>query len=113
MGHFDHIFTNFAPDSLSLIKIDTEGAELDIIKGGMNTIQKYQPKMICEINGFGLKQMGTSEREFREFMAQLGYHTYLITPERPYLYEITDQHSLTTQSVLNVLFCKEKNPIQF
>ncbi|MGD1809262.1 FkbM family methyltransferase [Dapis sp. BLCC M126] len=41
--------------NLKMIKIDTEGAELDVIKGAVNTIGKYDvPYIICEINRFGL-----------------------------------------------------------
>lgn len=32
-----------------LIKIDTEGHEDEVIKGGSDTILKYRPKIICEI----------------------------------------------------------------
>lgn len=33
----------------SLIKIDVEGAELDVLKGASKIIAEYQPKIICEV----------------------------------------------------------------
>ena len=35
--------------NISLIKIDVEGAELDVISGLIKTINKFKPKIICEI----------------------------------------------------------------
>ncbi|GGA03263.1 hypothetical protein CYANOKiyG1_15370 [Okeania sp. KiyG1] len=38
---------------IKMIKIDTEGAELDVIKGAVNTFSQYDvPYIICEINRF-------------------------------------------------------------
>ncbi|WP_317897500.1 FkbM family methyltransferase [Aurantibacillus circumpalustris] len=34
---------------ISLIKIDVEGAELEVITGLINTIKKHQPLIICEV----------------------------------------------------------------
>ena len=35
-------------DSIDLMKIDTEGAEVEILKGGLETIKEHQPIIICE-----------------------------------------------------------------
>jgi len=34
--------------NIDYIKIDTDGYEYDIIQGGLNTIQKYRPLIVCE-----------------------------------------------------------------
>jgi FkbM family methyltransferase len=36
-------------NNISLIKIDVEGAELEVLLGLTETIRKYQPRIICEI----------------------------------------------------------------
>jgi FkbM family methyltransferase len=36
-------------DKISLVKIDVEGAELSLIKGGLKTIGKHKPNLIIEI----------------------------------------------------------------
>jgi len=68
---------------IKMMKIDTEGAELDVIKGAVNIIYQYEVGyIICEINRFGLREMGTNETELRELMNLLGYETYLITEDK-------------------------------
>lgn len=39
---------DFEIENVTLIKIDAEGCELDIIKGGIETIRKYMPVMFVE-----------------------------------------------------------------
>ncbi|MGB3507840.1 MAG: class I SAM-dependent methyltransferase [Microcoleaceae cyanobacterium] len=95
--------------NLKMIKIDTEGAELDVIKGAVNTISKYDvPYIICEINRFGLQQMGTNETELREFMNSLKYETYLITSDKSkQLVKLPPGKYYQTSHVFNVLFTKQ------
>ena len=92
--------------NLKMIKIDTEGAELDVIKGAINTIDKYDvPYIICEINRFGLEQMGTNETELREFMNSLEYETYLVTSNSSnQLVQLSVGKYYKKSHVFNVLF---------
>ena len=95
--------------NLKMIKIDTEGAELDVIKGAVNTIGKYDvPYIICEINRFGLQQMGTNETELREFMNSLEYETYLVTSNSSnQLVKLPVGKYYQTSHIFNVLFTKQ------
>jgi FkbM family methyltransferase len=36
-------------DRLDLIKIDVEGAELDVLKGAIETLKRLKPRIICEV----------------------------------------------------------------
>jgi FkbM family methyltransferase len=58
---------------LDFIKIDTEGWELNIIKGGMNTIQKYKPIIQLEWVKENMKQCSVSEEELLHVLHTLGY----------------------------------------
>ncbi|NES75182.1 MULTISPECIES: FkbM family methyltransferase [Okeania] len=98
---------------IKMIKIDTEGAELDVIKGAVNTLYQYDvPYIICEINKFGLQQMGTNETELREFMESLKYETYLITSDEiNQLVKLPIGKYYQTSHVFNVLFTKQNKMI--
>lgn len=39
-----------APEGVSIIKIDTEGAESSVIEGAIETIRKFGPTLVVEIN---------------------------------------------------------------
>lgn len=61
----------------AFIKIDTEGNELDVLRGGLKTIEKYSPKIFFEVwkenfNG----NFKEAERKFTEVLAPLGYRLY-------------------------------------
>jgi hypothetical protein len=55
--------------SVDLIKIDTEGTEDTILTGGMDSIHRFQPIMICEVlsSGVGarLQQLVVDELGFQ------------------------------------------------
>ena len=54
---------NLAPD---VIKIDTEGFELDVLKGAEKTLQKDTPALWIEVSG-------TTHAAVRKFLQNLGY----------------------------------------
>lgn len=59
---------------LHLMKIDTEGAELDILRGGKETILREQPLILLEYNGTNLSQCGHTLEELDRFVEEeLGY----------------------------------------
>jgi FkbM family methyltransferase len=41
---------SFNFENITFIKIDVEGHELEVIKGGLNTINKYKPDILVEIH---------------------------------------------------------------
>ena len=55
--------------------IDTEGYELNVLKGGFETIKKYKPVIILEIHKF--KEMtlryGYEKEENIKYLQNLGY----------------------------------------
>jgi FkbM family methyltransferase len=53
-----------------LIKIDTEGSELDIIKSSIKTIKKYNPILIIEFNHKNFDKL-------KRVLLSLGYNSYL------------------------------------
>lgn len=59
------------------LKIDVEGNELRVFKGGLNTLKKYKPKIIVEIDS---RQVG-KEKVFEtfNFLQTLSYTGYFIS----------------------------------
>jgi len=57
-----------------IIKIDVEGAEYHVIKGGKNVLEKYQPELIIGVHRGGrIEKLGGSEKELRELLDRMGY----------------------------------------
>lgn len=60
----------FGPGKIDYIKIDTEGAELEVLKGGINTIKKYKPKILAELHLFKDEHIS---KKIEDFLEPLGY----------------------------------------
>lgn len=59
---------------VDFIKIDTEGNELRVLKGAVNTITLYKPLLQIETNGLSEKHFGVPERDVVQFILNLGYY---------------------------------------
>lgn len=58
------------------LKIDVEGNELSVFQGGIETLKKYKPKILVEIEA---RHVGKEKvLETFEFMKSLGYKGYII-----------------------------------
>lgn len=68
-----HTLDQFDLPDVRYIKIDVEGYELKVLKGAVNTIQKYRPLIVIEQNGqderFGHSESG----EASQFLINLDY----------------------------------------
>lgn len=82
----DDIISEAAPKGcVSFIKIDTEGFEPMVIRGGMETIRKHRPAMIVEAHSTRLAQVGLSFQWYLETFPD--YHvliSYETTPANPF-----------------------------
>jgi FkbM family methyltransferase len=58
---------------VDFIKIDVEGYELEILKGAKETIKKFKPVLLIEINRGTLKREGVKENDIFSFLDELGY----------------------------------------
>ncbi len=70
-------------ERLDFCKIDTEGMEYKILKGAEQTIRKYRPVMVIEINNFALNRNGTSDNDIYIYLIELGYEYRNIYPGGP------------------------------
>ena len=69
-------------DRVNFIKIDVEGYELDILKGATETIKKFKPKMLIEINQMALERMNLKREDIFQFLDEHGYAYANIYPNQ-------------------------------
>lgn len=89
------------------IKIDTEGAEHAVLLGAQELL-KANPEcaVICEINRFGLNQMGSSEQELVSMMRGLGYRCWVLWDGGEPVEMEEGKTVAETGAVFNVVFRK-------
>tara|TARA_Y100001970_G_scaffold293344_1_gene439559 strand:- start:436 stop:1422 length:987 start_codon:yes stop_codon:yes gene_type:complete len=82
----DEFFLDKYEQKISLIKIDTGGDELDIIKGSKKIIVKFNPTILFEFDRDRIKYLNISPSSYN-YIFELKYKVYLIL-ENGFLYEI-------------------------
>ena len=60
-------------DRIDFIKIDVEGYELDVLIGGKETINKFKPTMLIEINDATLSRQGISRNDIFAWLTENNY----------------------------------------
>ena len=72
----------FEIEKVSLLKVDTQGADLRVLVGAKNTIQRCRPTICFEFehNGCGRNASGDSLDDFRRFLDKLDYR---VSPAGP------------------------------
>jgi FkbM family methyltransferase len=70
----DAILAN-VPDtrSISVIKLDVEGAELEVLKGAERTLRFKKPALVIEIDDAHLAKNGSNGDQIRSYLRSLGY----------------------------------------
>jgi len=77
----DLLFVN-----VNLIKIDTDGYDLEIIKGAINTITNMKPTILFECDDFGDERFIDNLIEVFDILKIAGYKNALLYDNRGYLY---------------------------
>jgi FkbM family methyltransferase len=65
-------------ERLDAIKMDVEGVEARVLRGGMDTIRRFRPKLLLEVNPFALARQGESAVKLASLLAEAGYRIYSI-----------------------------------
>jgi len=95
-----------------VIKIDVEGAEYDVIQGGMSFFQKYAPKIVMEY--LEPNRKNETHQKALVLLKSLGYNTHIIGKDGK-LIQLDDIDSYLISEKLesdNIVFVKDKNKIQ-
>ena len=100
----DDFFKDQDLESIAIMKIDVEGAELEVIQGLENTIEKFSPFIICEVlpvynenEKIGKFRKERQDRLF-SFLRKYNYEFYRITSEG----HMTTIDSIETHSDLSL-----------
>lgn len=88
-----------------LIKIDVEGAELQVLRGAESLlVDRKTPFVIAEYHPFGLAKMGENPEALRAFMEGLGYSTFAMYYDGAMPKFIPPGTELRLPSIINLLF---------
>ena len=60
-------------EHVDLLKIDVEGFETEVLKGGKQTIDNWSPLIAIERHAFNYKLLGKEKKESHLYLQSLGY----------------------------------------
>ncbi|MDA0997112.1 MAG: FkbM family methyltransferase [Proteobacteria bacterium] len=101
----DILAERYSVQDCRAVKIDTEGAELTVLKGGGEFFRPEKvPFVVCEMHEFGLKQLGASQDGLRAWMRQQGYMTFMFASDGQLPVMVPGATQLQAGHVFNVLF---------
>jgi len=90
-------------EDIDFIKVDVDGYECKIVKGGLKTLKKFKPLMVIELSKKYQEKFGESVEELIGLLKSVGYSFYKEQTLEKYTEEELDKE--TTEGVINVL-CK-------
>ena len=68
--------------NLTLVKLDCEGSEIEILKGAENTIKKYFPFIVTEINRINRKAFETLDSDIFSYLKRVDYSIFSMEFEK-------------------------------
>lgn len=77
----DVLFDELGLESLDIIKIDTEGSELNILKGGEKTLKEYKPCILLEFDNKNTNQFGYMRDDIITLLKSYGYTNFQLLAE--------------------------------
>jgi FkbM family methyltransferase len=66
------------PAAVKLMKVDTEGYDLRILRGASDILARDQPVITFELNRENLEPLGDSVGDFFDYLVNLGYHHFIL-----------------------------------
>lgn len=66
---------------LDFVKADIEGAELQLLKGGIGTLRKFRPVLMLEIQAHSTRLFGYEPAAVFALLAELGYAAHIVAPD--------------------------------
>jgi FkbM family methyltransferase len=69
----DRLLEPHDPPEVSLIKIDVQGAEARVLAGAADTLRRFRPTLVVEVDDERLRLQGSSAQELLQVLASLEY----------------------------------------
>lgn len=66
---------------LSFIKMDLEGYEMKALKGAKETLKRFKPKLLIEMNSFRLEENGSNYKELYDWLLAQNYSWQIVQPQ--------------------------------
>ena len=105
----DDVIDKIAPDSLCVIKVDVEEAELHVLKGLDRTITRYRPYIYCEIlHADGDAERLQKGRDVYAFVKGKDYVVLGLNRESSELSVVSDIENLETAFKEEFVFCPKE-----
>jgi len=86
---------------IDLIKIDVEGSELDVLMGGEQTLKRYKPRLIIEVQKKTTDASGANAEQILDYLKNLDYSFFTIG-RKAKLYALHPENLKDFQNVLCV-----------
>lgn len=71
-------YPDLAGRTVRLIKIDVEGAELDVLRGAEKLLRSQKPLLVIEVHAFAFPDFNVSMKDFQQFLSSLGYEEEIL-----------------------------------
>lgn len=68
-------------EALDVVKIDAQGAELQILRGARRLLMRFRPRVVLELWPFGLRSFGATPEDVLGELEALGYGVYRLSTE--------------------------------
>ncbi|HEY2460740.1 MAG TPA: FkbM family methyltransferase [Candidatus Acidoferrum sp.] len=77
----DDVMWTFGARQIDFLKLDIEGAELGFLHGAEETLKKFRPAMLVEVQDLRTNPWGYAAREIIHFMLRLNYRWFALAAD--------------------------------
>ena len=102
----DEVISEVDNKTFDIIKIDTQGSELDIIKGGLKAVKKAS-YVILEVPTLQYNEGSPLFDEVIDYMKQIGFSKYEIVEEHKWMDKIEDVFPYGSVFQVDIVFSKQ------
>ena len=95
-------------NELDFMKIDTDGYEYKVIRGGEGSLKKFKPIIVIEFYRNTLRKYGTSLDDLIELLAKIGYSFYSEKDLKQYDSKYSLLHAIPNGRSINVVCSMER-----